>query len=222
MKKIISLVTSIFIALIFYGQTKNPSVDFSEGNGTLYSSLNQQGQIFFNPYFGLPNTLSAGIDLNDKLSISSKTNEKIQSIGPLGLLISYMISEDIGIRLDFNYSSCNKSFDYVNSLDMDSTSYNMDASRTIIRVMARVDYHLHINDKLEGYIGIGAGYRDPNNNYSSTDPFYTELMNIEENNFAFRLSGGLNIFVTDQIGINSEFGIGGGGLLRLGLFYKLM
>ena len=47
-------------------------------------------------------------------------------------------------------------------------------------------------------------------------------MNIEENNFAFRLSGGLNIFVSDQIGINSEFGIGGGGLVRLGLFYKLM
>ena len=33
MKKIISLVASIFIALIFYGQTKNPSVDFSEGMG---------------------------------------------------------------------------------------------------------------------------------------------------------------------------------------------
>ncbi len=98
----------------------------------------------------------------------------------------------------------------------------MDASSTIIRLMARVDYHLHINDKLEGYIGIGACYRDPNNNYSSTDPFYTELINIEENNFAFRLSGGLNIFVTDQIGINSEFGIGGGGLVRLGLFYKLL
>ena len=70
MKKIISLVTSIFIALIFYGQTSNPSVDFSEGNGTLYSSLNQQGQIFFNPYYGLPNTLSAGIKLPKKNFLS--------------------------------------------------------------------------------------------------------------------------------------------------------
>ena len=221
MKKIISLIISIFIAFIFYGQTANPSVDFSEENGTLYSSLNQQGQIFFNPYYGFPNTLSAGIDLNNNLFLPSTSNEKIQSTGPLGLLISYMISEDIGVGLDFNYSSCKKSFDYVNSLDIDSIIYNMDASRTIIRVMARVDYHLHINDKLEGYIGIGAGYRDPNNNYNSSDPNYTELINLEKNNFAFRLSGGLNIFVTDKIGINSEFGIGGGGLLRAGLFYKL-
>ncbi|MEJ6755021.1 MAG: hypothetical protein QNK57_07570 [Flavobacteriales bacterium] len=77
MKKIISLVSSILIAFIFYGQTKYPSVDFSEENGTLYSSLNQQGQIFFNPYYGLPNTLSAGIDLNNNLFLRSKSNETI-------------------------------------------------------------------------------------------------------------------------------------------------
>jgi len=222
MKKIISLILSIFIALIFYGQTKKTLCWFFIGKWDLIFFFKSIRTNIFNPYYGLPNTLSAGIDLNDNLFLPLKSNEKIQSTGPLGLLISYMISEDIGIGLDFNYSSCNKSFDYVNSLDMDSTSYNLDASRTIIRVMERVDYHLHINDKLEEYIGIGAGYRDPNNNYSSTESNYIELMNIEENNFAFRLSGGLNLFVTDKIGINSEFGIGGGGLVRLGLFYKLM
>lgn len=219
MKKIISLLLSVFTTILFYGQTANPSVDFSEGNGTLYSSLNQQGQIFFNPYYGLPNTLSAGVDLNNNLFLVSKSNETIKTTGPLGLLISYMISEDIGIGLDFNYSSCNKSFNYVNFIDL--ITYNMDASRTIIRVMGRVDYHLHVNDILEGYLGLGAGFRDHNNNYSSTDPDYFELIN-EESNFAFRVSGGLNIFITNQIGINSEFGIGGGGLVRLGIFYKLI
>ena len=164
--------------------------------------------------------LSSGKDLNNNLFLTSSSNETIKATGPVCLLISYMISEDIGIGLDFNYSSCNKSFDYVNSLDLDSTIYNMDASRIIIRIMARVDYHLQTNDKLECYIGLGAGYRYPDNNYNSSDPSYTEIINVEENNFAFRLNDGLNIFVTDQIGINSEFGIGGGGLIRAGLFYK--
>ena len=56
MKKIISLVLSIFIALIFYGQTKNPSVDFSEGMG---DPLNQdlyclkKGNIIIDPWYGI-------------------------------------------------------------------------------------------------------------------------------------------------------------------------
>ena len=88
--------------------------------------------------------------------------------------------------------------------------------------MVSINYHMHINDRVEGYLGIGAGYRDPENNFSSTDSNYVDLSPINENNFAFRLSGGLNIFINKQIGINTEFGLGGGGLIRLGLFYKLI
>ena len=52
MKKIISLVSSILIAFIFYGQTKKPSVDFSEVNGNqidkgLYSV--KKGNIIIDP-----------------------------------------------------------------------------------------------------------------------------------------------------------------------------
>ena len=220
MEKSILFILSILFSICYYSQTANPSVDFSDGNGTIYSSLNQHGQIFVNPYYGLPNTLSALLDLNDNLPGILKSNETISNSGPLGLLISYMISEDFGVGLDINYSSCNKTFDYIDSFS--NTTYNMDASRTIIRVMARVDYHLHINDILEGYLGIGAGYRNPNNNYYSSDSNYIENINTEENNFAFRLLAGLNIFITDQFGINSELGIGGGGLVRLGVFYKLI
>ena len=56
MKKIISLIISIFIAFIFYGQTKNPSVDFSEGMGNpldedLYCL--KKGNIIIDPWYGI-------------------------------------------------------------------------------------------------------------------------------------------------------------------------
>ena len=154
------------------------------------------------------------------MTLPIKSNETINNVGPLGLNLSFMVSDDISAGLDVNYSKCSKTFEYIEFDSLNTGTFN--GSRTIIRAMISVNYHLHINDRLEGYLGIRAGYRDPTNNFSSTDPNYYDSTPINENNFAFRLSSGLNIFINKQIGINTEFGLGGGGLLRFGLFYKLI
>ena len=220
MKKSILIFLIFSFALKINSQTANPTVDFSENGGSYYSNINQKGQIFFNPYFGFPNTLSGGIDVDDGLTLPIKSNETINNVGPLGLNLSFMVSDDISAGLDVNYSKCSKTFEYIEFDSLNAGTFN--GSRSIIRAMISVNYHLHINDRLEGYLGIRAGYRDPTNNFSSTDPNYYDSTPINENNFAFRLSSGLNIFINKQIGINTEFGLGGGGLLRFGLFYKLI
>ena len=220
MKKSILIFLISSFALKINSQTANPTVDFSEDGGSYYSNINQKGQIFINPYFGFPNTLSGGIDVNNSLTFTIKSNETIDNVGPLGLNLSFMVSDDISAGIDVNYSKCSKTFEYIEFDSLNTGTFN--GSRTIIRAMGSVNYHMHINDRVEGYLGIGAGYRDPENNFSSTDSNYVDLSPINENNFGFRLSGGLNIFINKQIGINTEFGLGGGGLIRLGLFYKLI
>ena len=220
MKKSILIFLISSFALKINSQTANPTVDFSEDGGSYYSNINQKGQIFINPYFGFPNILSGGIDVNNGLTFPIKSNETIDNVGPLGLNLSFMVSDDVSAGLDVNYSKCSKTFEYIGYDSLNTETFN--GSRTIIRAMVSVNYHMHINDRVEGYLGIGAGYRDPENNFSSTDSNYVDLSPINENNFAFRISGGLNIFINKQIGINTEFGLGGGGLIRLGLFYKLI
>ena len=108
-----------------------------------------------------------------------------------------MVSDDISAGLDVNYSKCSKTFEYIEFDSLNAGTFN--GSRTIIRAMISVNITCISMSRLEGYLGIRAGYRDPTNNFSSTDPNYYDSTPINENNFAFRLSSGLNIFINKQM-----------------------
>ena len=54
-----------------------------------------------------------GLDVDDGLILPIKSNETINNVGPLGLNLSFMISDDISAGLDVNYSKCSKTFEYL-------------------------------------------------------------------------------------------------------------
>ena len=218
MKKIISLVASIFIALIFYGQTKNPSVDFSEGMGNpvdkdLYCL--KKGNIIINPWYGL-GTIN--------LFPESDTLENFKSLylRPMGVCAEYMVTDDIGVGIDFIYNRQGYSASDPNNIDgmgnLVTYNYNFKTVRT--RIHLRFNYHFAKDEKFDGYFGIGAGNNSRKNSITSNDPYVTDVLDDTELlPFSMRVCLGARYFFTENYGLVGEIGLGG-ALVRAGLSIK--
>ena len=192
---------------------------------TLFLSVSSNAQFSGSVYYGLPNTLSAGVVLNDNyLSevYSTPTDISYSNLGPLGLWASYQTESKIGIGLDLNFSRSSAEFQYVSWNDSISGDvYNMNASRNIFRAMLRFDAHFGDNDVVDPFMSLGIGYRTTGNSYTSDRPGYIEEPTETLNPISFRLAAGANIYVVENIGILLEAGLFGGGLLRVGATYRM-
>ena len=182
-------------------------------------------QITVTPYYGLPNTLSAGVVLNGNyLSevYSTPTDISYSNLGPLGLWASYQTESKIGIGLDLNFSRSSADFQYISWNDTISGDvYNMNASRNIFRAMLRFDAHFGDNEIVDPFMSLGIGYRTTGNSYTSTRPGYVESPTETLIPISFRLAAGANIYVVENIGILLEAGLFGGGLLRVGATFRM-
>ena len=182
-------------------------------------------QITVTPYYGLPNTLSAGVVLNGNyLSevYSTPTDISYSNLGPLGLWASYQTESKIGIGLDLNFSRSSADFQYISWNDTISGDvYNMNASRNIFRAMLRFDAHFGDNDVVDPFMSLGIGYRTTGNSYTSDRPNYIEEPTETLIPISFRLAAGANIYVVENVGILLEAGLFGGGLLRVGATYRM-
>lgn len=192
---------------------------------TLFISFSSKAQFSGSVYYGLPNTLSAGVVLNDNyLSevYSTPTDISYSNLGPLGLWASYQTESKIGIGLDLNFSRSSAEFQYVSWNDSISGDvYNMNASRNIFRAMLRFDAHFGDNEIVDPFMSLGIGYRTTGNSYTSDRPGYIEEPTETLNPISFRLAAGANIYVVENIGILLEAGLFGGGLLRVGATYRM-
>ena len=150
MKKIISLVSSIFIGFVIYGQTANPSVDFSEGMGNplerdLYCV--KKGNIIIDPWYGLGS-------LN--LFPESDTLENFKSLylGPMGVCGEYMVTDEIGVGIDFIYNRQGFSSSDPNNIDgmgnLVTYNYKFKAERT--RIHLRFNYHFAKDENFDAYL----------------------------------------------------------------------
>tara|TARA_B100000674_G_C37517207_1_gene767631 strand:- start:46 stop:666 length:621 start_codon:yes stop_codon:yes gene_type:complete len=193
---------------------------------TLFFSVSSIAQFSGSVYYGLPNTLSAGVVLNTNyLSevYATPTDISYSSLGPVGLWASYQTESKIGIGLDLNFSRSSAEFEYWNGFN-DSISgdvYTMNASRNIFRAMLRFDAHFGDNEIVDPFMSLGIGYRTTGNSYTSTRPGYIEEPTETLIPISFRLAAGANIYVVENIGILLEAGLFGGGLLRVGATYRM-
>ena len=87
--------------------------------------------------------------------------------------------------------------------------------------MPRFDFHFSGSDVFDAYFGVGAGYRDRTYYTKTLDPSYEDYNVNGVLPSALRLAVGGTYFLSDNIGLNMEFGLGGGGLIRTGLSIKL-
>jgi len=220
MKKNFTLLLAFSLASITYSQSEaNPSVDFNNNSSDASNIAVSEGSILISAYYGGPN-LNATILEAAYSNIGE--NSPAASIGPVGGTFSYMVTDGVGVGLDVNYTDISITWND-NTVDSSGTSVNYDykVGMSTIRIMPRFDFHFGTTEKFAPYVGVAAGWRS-RTYYTETDDPNFEDSNAEGfNPIAFRIAAGGSIFLSNNIGINLELGLGGGGLVRGGLVFKL-
>lgn len=172
----------------------------------------EEGNIIIDVTYGFPNLFTSVLKatyIDGTTSLQEQVD--IKSLGPIGFRFEYMVSDKLGVGAEVNHAATNLSY-----LE-NGYSYQLNNPRT--RIMARIQYHFIDNDKVDAYIGGGAGYKLAKSSFESTDPDFTD-QDIAGLPVAFRIGGGMRYFFTDNLGVNLELGLGGGGLIAAGISAK--
>lgn len=179
------------------------------------------GDKIINAYYGYPNYLGNLFETT-YANGSTVSNIKINTLGPVGASFAVMVSDHIGVGFDVNFSDVSVDWSD-NSVDTlgNATNYVYTVGARTLRVMPRFDFHFSGSDVFDAYFGVGAGYRSRTYYTESTDPNYGDADVSGFLPASFRLAVGGTYFLSDNIGLNMEFGLGGGGLIRTGLSIKL-
>ncbi len=140
--------------------------------------------------------------------------DRFNYFGPAGLSFGYFLSDKISVGLEGTYSTLIME-------SKDEYTYRLQTQR--FRVYPKLNFHFKTSEKVDPYFSIGAGFKNSNIKYTSTDPADE---NTSDNYkgvipFAFRLALGTRYYFTDNIGLSGEFGIGGGALFMGGIIFKL-
>lgn len=169
-------------------------------------------------YYGGPNLFTSWVKAVYQTADNfGATNlPKISSIGPVGGKLEFLLSQRIGLGVNVNYANTSVSGSYVSN----GTTYDYKASIPRLRIMPTLSIHMGKSDKLDPYFAFGVGYGSFAFKEKNSDPNYTGVSFSSPSNFAARAEFGLRYFITDHIGINGQFGIGGGPLVAGGLSFK--
>ena len=125
------------------------------------------------------------------MAFSGGTGETSSFFGPLGGQVSYMVRDKFSIGLDINYTDNSVSWTGEDLLYSDM------------------------------YFGVGTGWRSKSWTFESNQPDYDPGTFESLNPIAFRIALGGSYYFTDNIELNLELGLGGGGLARGGIAFKL-
>ena len=189
----------------------------------------QEGNVIIDPYIGFPQSNASRTQPDN--STNYKLNGGLLSFGGRA---EYMVADHFGIGLDINYVKSGSNYNLadssllysVNSGFNDSlviNSYNWDYTAKKTRMMVRLNYHFVQNDRVDAYVGFGAGYKMVSRKWTIEDPNGTSDGLEQEKSLipvALRIAIGTRIYFTNNIGAMIELGAGGGGLLQFGLSAK--
>ena len=182
------------------------------------SQINAKGSVIVDPYYGFPNFGKAFL----KSIESNSTGVSTAAIGPCGLRAEYMLADKFGMGVDFIYNSMSSSYQ-IDSLNADQTVYKSYDSKLAMqryRVQLRMNYHFVNEEKLDAYVGFGAGTNIRRFVYNTDKPNAGEFS--ESGSllpFSLRLALGVRYYFTNNIGLNSEIGLGG-PLVSLGVSFR--
>ncbi len=180
------------------------------GAHTASAQAVEEGSIIIDPYYGAPNFGKILTDLVDDNIDGVETT----GIGPLGLRAEYMLSDRIGVGVDFIYNSVGlsyqDSFPVFNSDNntLETEVYDYDWKMERIRIQGRFSYHFATTDVLDPYFGAGAGTNFRSWTFESTQPGYE---NDSDTGtllpFSLRFFVGMRYYFTENIGLNAEIGL---------------
>jgi hypothetical protein len=182
---------------------------------------------------GLPNlsyfrsSISEGNHFFDQGSQTKKTHK---SIGQFIVNAEFFLTDKMGLSIGANYGYY---YDY-NEFKNTTYSGNTNTSVTELyfterklnryRIYIGPNFHLLRNERLDTYFGFKAGVKFLKIKVNDNLPQDLKYLGYDDRQFEFpvglRICYGLRFFPTNNIAINTEFGLGG-PLVSLGLSYKL-
>lgn len=133
---------------------------------------------------------------------------KFSGFGPVALSYERAVTDNIGIGIQFGYSSYGGTWNQSSYL---GTSYQYKYRWSTLSIMARGAYHFNVrNRNFDPYGGIGIGFAKYSYKYTSTDPSF----NSTNNNIALGIPLAYQIFIgarymfNDNVGVYGEAGYG--------------
>lgn len=222
MKKIAYLLTIVLSSIISTHAICQEDEAYSNEETSV--GVVRKGNFIIDPYYGAPNF---GKSLVKNITFD---NQKINTtgaggLGPLGLRAEYMLADKFGLGIDFIFNSTKLGLTY-DSLNTDNTLYRRyqgELAMKRIRVQLRFNYHFVSTNKMDAYVGIGAGSNTRIWSVTNTDPTYQfEKGKISGTllPFSMRAAVGLRYYFIPNLGLNAEIGIGG-PLLSAGVSVRI-
>lgn len=186
----------------------------------------KEGDVLIDAYYGFPNLFKVVLKAA-YLNSGEELDVQIGGLGPLGARGEYLISDEIGLGLDISYRSLFINYREADQAYNDNTGqyedvfYDYTFTTAKLGFMLTFNYHFVINDQLDAYGMIGAGYGNRSLEVESTNPDFVPEKIAGVVPISARVGAGLRYFFTDNIGINASIGFGHSGLLNAGLSFKL-
>ena len=174
-----------------------------------------EGDVLIDVYGGGPNIVTSII----KTQIANSdiySNIQVNGVPCFGGRVSYMVADNISVGIDGNYTSTLITYTDTSV----STPYNYNLYIPRVRIMARFEFHFNASEDFDFYLPIGVGFNSTKLKFTSNDPYAVNVSNPTLLPIAFRLGIGGRYFFTDNLGLNLEFGLGGGPLVEGGLAFK--
>lgn len=208
MKKTLTILAGALMVLGFNSKVKAQAVE--------------EGTILVDATYGFPNLFSAVVK-TAYADDPTATNVKISSFGPSALKFEYLVSDKIGLGLEVGYANTALQFTDEAYDDQGNLKgiYDYKVSVPRFRVMPKFAFHFGSNDKFDGYLSASAGYSSTTLKVETNEPGYADDSSLKLNPFAARIAVGGRYFFTDAVGLNMEFGLGGGALLAAGLAFRI-
>jgi opacity protein-like surface antigen len=176
----------------------------------------EEGNLVIDAYYGWPNLYKTA--LKTLYVDGTATSSKVGSIGPLGARFEYMLSDVVGIGAEFGY--VNTFVEWRDAGFSGTTTYDYKVSAPKIHALIRMNFHFTQHDKVDAYGGFGVGYKNRSFKFESNDPDYTGGKIDSFFPVGIRLCVGVRYFFNENIGLNTEFGLGG-PLLSFGVSVKI-
>jgi len=167
----------------------------------------EQGRSYVNVGYGYaifqPTTIINAFD-----NESSSSN-----IGPVRFAYEYGLSENVGVGFTVGYINSKVGFEDENFGGTDPSTFTYDYTFTKLTTNLRFNFHFGEHDKLDPYIGVGAGYKISNLTLETNDEFFDDAdggrIGVP---ISFESVFGIRYFFTDNIGAYGEVGIGNGAI----------
>jgi opacity protein-like surface antigen len=163
--------------------------------------------------YGFPNIGKSILKIGNSAGV---TDSKITGVGPIHVKYEYAVSDKVGVGVSLGYVSFADEYTQDNG---GAAPYKYKDAITSFGILARFNYHFGGNEKVDPYVGLGAGYNNWTAKTTTNDPDGIGNTFTIPIKIGFEGGVGVRYYFTPNIGAYAELGYGK-SILQGGLAFK--